>query len=641
MGGRSFSDIALQIAGVTVTNLGSGRNKIFVRGLSDGAFTGKTQSTVGLYLDDVPITYSAPDPDLRLADVEQIEVLRGPQGTLYGSGSIGGIVRIVTAAPDPSGLFGSMTVEAGVTQRGSGSNGVEGAINVPLGPHAAVRLVGYRDRRGGYIDNVRLGIDDINRSERLGMRVSGLVELPADWRVQATYAHQSIKTRDSQYIQNASDGLTRDASTREPHDNDFTELGFTASRAGQRVDLKVSAAFIDHAFDSRYDATMALGAPGAAAFDEARSVDLWVAEAVASSAGGGRTRWLAGLFASRADESDDASLVEIVGPRPSTQIYGRRDRLAELAVYGEMSRDLSNRWTIAAGGRLFTNHQTTRMDGFGLTPRPMVGLEGEIDNAGFTPKFRLAYTPRPDIVIYAQVQEGYRTGGFNLPPLADGVSAGASITAFRPDRLRSYEVGAEAPLLHHTITLRAAAFHTEWRSIQTDQYLPSGLPTTVNIGDGNNMGVEVEAAWAPDPHWRLRGNLLLEDPELTRPTDTFPAAADNGLPGVASVMGSVDLRYRWTPWAGVDGELSAQYGYIGHSYLTFDGNRASQMGGYWVGRVAAKLSTHTWSLEGYVDNIADERGNTFAFGNPFNAAKSVQSTPLRPRTFGAALSRRF
>ena len=87
LGGDSFQDVAAQFVGVTVTNLGPGRNKIFIRGLSDGSFTGKTQSTVGLYLDDLPITYDAPDPDLRLVDIDRVEVLRGPQGTLYGSGS--------------------------------------------------------------------------------------------------------------------------------------------------------------------------------------------------------------------------------------------------------------------------------------------------------------------------------------------------------------------------------------------------------------------------------------------------------------------------------------------------------------------------------------------------------------------------
>ncbi|MFH7396949.1 TonB-dependent receptor plug domain-containing protein, partial [Pseudomonas syringae group genomosp. 7] len=86
----SLADIGFQVAGLTTTNLGPGRDKILLRGLSDGAFTGQTQSIVALYLDEVPITYNAPDPDLRLADLERVEVMRGPQGTLYGGGTIGG-----------------------------------------------------------------------------------------------------------------------------------------------------------------------------------------------------------------------------------------------------------------------------------------------------------------------------------------------------------------------------------------------------------------------------------------------------------------------------------------------------------------------------------------------------------------------
>ena len=146
LGGETFDEIASQMVSVAVTNLGSGRDKIFVRGRSDGSFTGKTQSTVGLYLDDLPITYNAPDPDLRLADVEQVEVLRGPQGTLYGSGSMGGIVRIVTATPDPTGFSAQVSAEEMATQHGEPSSGVDGALNLPLaGGRAAGRAGAYSD----------------------------------------------------------------------------------------------------------------------------------------------------------------------------------------------------------------------------------------------------------------------------------------------------------------------------------------------------------------------------------------------------------------------------------------------------------------------------------------------------------------
>jgi outer membrane receptor protein involved in Fe transport len=643
LGGRSFSDIALQIAGVTVTNLGSGRDKIFVRGLSDGSFTGKTQSTVGLYLDDVPITYSAPDPDLRLADVDRVEVLRGPQGTLYGSGSIGGIVRIVTAKPDPSGFAAAVTVEGAAAWRGAGSSGGEAMLNVPLGHlPAAVRLVAYRDDHGGYIDNVRLGFSDVNHSRRSGVRASVLANLPAGWRAQVGYAHQSINTDDSQYVQGPSAGLFRDNPVREPHDNDLTELSASLARDGEAVDLKISTAYIEHGLKTRYDATDALGAVGPAAFDEGRQVHLWVAEAQLSSIGGGAAHWLAGMFVSRADETDDGLLSDPATGHPSQSVYRRRDRLSEGAVYGEYSYDITSRVTATAGGRLFTNHQTSHMGGFDLARTPVGMPSGELDGRGFTPKFRLSYSPRPDMVVYAQVQEGYRTGGFNLPGVADGTTpAGVASPQFRPDRLRSYEVGAEAPLWNRAITLRAAIFHAGWRSLQTDQYLASGLPMTVNIGDGSNTGLEIEGRWRPDSHLQLRGALLLEDPQITRTSDSFPARVDIGLPGAPAFMGSADLRYRWSLRAGLEAQVSAQVAYVGHSFVTFDGASASRMGGYGVGHIGAQLDSLSWRLQAYIDNVTDETGDTFAFGDPFSRVRATQTTPLRPRTFAMALTRRF
>ncbi|MGH6911320.1 MAG: TonB-dependent receptor plug domain-containing protein, partial [Phenylobacterium sp.] len=177
LGGKSFAEAASQMVGVTVTNLGSGRNKIFIRGLSDGSFTGHTQSTVGLYLDDVPITYSAPDPDLRLVDVDRVEVLRGPQGTLYGSGSIGGIVRIVTAKPDPTSFGGEVSVEASAIQHGAEGTGVDATLNLPLlDGRAALRGSAYRDERPGYIDNTRLGLRDVNYGRRSGGRLAAVID---------------------------------------------------------------------------------------------------------------------------------------------------------------------------------------------------------------------------------------------------------------------------------------------------------------------------------------------------------------------------------------------------------------------------------------------------------------------------------
>ena len=163
---------------------------------------------------------------------------------------------------------------------------------------------------------------------------------------------------------------------------------------------------------------------------------------------------------------------------------------------------------------------------------------------------------------------------------------------------------------------------------------------TVNIGNGSNTGVEGEAVWRPNAKLQVRANLLLEDPQINRAFDVFPARRDIGLPGVPYAMGAADVRYRWRV-GGLDAETSAQVAYVGHSFLTFDGGTGNSMGGYASGRVAAALGTAAWRATAYVDNVADETGNTFAYGNPFSRSRATQATPLRPRTFGVGLTRRF
>ena len=645
LGGKTFDEIASQVVGVAVTNLGAGRDKIFVRGLSDGSFTGKTQSTVGLYLDDVPITYNAPDPDLRLADIDRVEVLRGPQGTLYGSGSIGGIVRIVTARPDVSAFLGEVSAEVMATQRGAPSSGLEAMTNLPLADgRAAIRAVAYSDERGGYIDNPVLGLSNVNYSRRVGGRIAGLADLPDGWTLEAGIAHQSIATADAQYTQGTDGPLTRDANVREPHDNDFTEVGATAAHVGDRADLKISTAFIDHALDTRYDATGTFRAAGGSrtggAFDEDKHIKLWATEGLLSSNSPGPLRWLVGAFISYTDEMDAAFLVGVNPPEPARSIYGRRDELTEAAVYGELAYDITPRLTVTAGGRWFMTRVDTRAGDFTLAAEPLAPEHLRLTDTGVAPKLRLSYAAAAEAVIYGQVQEGYRAGGFNIPAAAGGGLIEPVAARFRPDYLWSYELGAALPLFDHALTLRGAIFHADWVGLQTDQRLASGLPMTVNIGDGSNTGVEAEATWRPNTQLQVRANLLLEEPQITRAADVFPARRDIGLPGVPGAMGATDVRYRWR-LGRFDAEASAQLAYVGHSFLTFDGGSGNAMGGYANGRIAGALSRDAWRVTAYVDNVGDERGNTFAFGNPFSRTRATQATPLRPRTVGLGVEKSF
>jgi iron complex outermembrane receptor protein len=358
-----------------------------------------------------------------------------------------------------------------------------------------------------------------------------------------------------------------------------------------------------------------------------------------SSNAPGPLRWLLGGFVSYTSEMDAAFLVAI-HPQKSRAIYRRSDELSEGAVYGELAYDFTPRITATLGARLFATRVDTSAGDFEIAQIPIAPLDERLTDRGVAPKVRISFAATPDVVIYAQLQEGYRAGGFNIPPGAGGGAPEKVAAQFRPDHLWSYEVGVGLPLFNHHLNLRGAIFHANWFGLQTDQRLASGLPMTVNIGDGSNTGIEGEAVWRPDDHLQVRANLLLEDPQITRAADVFPARRDIGLPGVPYDMGAAEVRYRWRIGA-YEAETSAQFSYVGRSYLTFDGGLGNAMGGYASGRVAGALRSQTWRVTAYVDNVADERGNTFAYGNPLSRARATQATPQRPRTVGLGLARSF
>lgn len=637
LGASTFASIAQQMPAVALTNLGPARNKIFIRGLSDGAFTGRTQSTVGLYLDDLPISYNAPDPNLRLIDVARVEVLRGPQGTLYGSGSVGGIVRIVTRDPDPSADSALIEIE-GQAGRHRPGFGLSAMGNHPLGEGAAVRVAAYVDKTPGYLDNIRLSAADTNGSVRYGGRAA-LQGQMADWTVGLVAAGQETRTRDAQYVQIGRDQRT--TRVLEPHDNAFGLAGLRLRRKVGDTELRASVALIGHDLLTRYDATGAfdLGPFDQAWYREQQRIRLTVAEASATGRAG-RGQWLLGAFASHAEERYGGDLDARASGGAARSLFRMHDDIQEGALYGEVSFPLSARAEITAGGRLFATRVQNAIRDFQIPAAPPPAVEARVRQQGFAPKLRLSYRIA-DGSVYVQAQDGYRAGGFNIPAQADGVAGGPGSAGYDPDRLHSYEAGLETALWRGRLRVRTAAFLVRWRDVQTDQFRSSGLPLTVNIGDAVNHGVELELDWRPNRAWRVRFNGLLNDPRLTRTFEVFPARIDTGLPGVARSSAGLEVSRNWSLPSGWRIALNGQASYVGRSLVTFDGGAATKMGDYTNMRLSAELRNPDWRAELYVDNVLNSDGNTFAYGNPFRHRRDRQATPLAPRTVNLSLARYF
>ncbi|WP_304177251.1 TonB-dependent receptor [Phenylobacterium aquaticum] len=632
-------------AGMTITNLGAGRDKIMLRGLSDGAFTGRTRSTVGTFLDDTPITYNAPDPDLRLTDVASIEVVRGPQGALYGAGSISGVYRIVTRKPELDQLQASLRGLAAWTQSGSPSQQVDAMVNLPLvDGRAALRVVGYYDLEGGYLDDVNLRLSNVDQTTRQGGRAALKTRLAGDWTLTLSTAVQQLDSKDTQYVTGTS-GLRRANRVRESHNNDFSQAVIALEGPTPWGGLKSSTAYVRHAFSSKYDASAALSLfddpiADLGIYEERTHIGMLVQDTVLTSERDGPFKWLVGLYGVSSREDSPSQLKVNATGKTFRNVYDdvRTDRLGEVALYGEMSLAFGQGWTVALGGRESetrlntTSHVTVTGGG---TSRAF-NRKAVFDN--WSPKLSLQYVFENGVMIYGLASQGYRAGGFNSGGLSTPTAARRT---FRPDHLRNLEIGAKASLLDDRLDLKSTVFYELWRDIQTDQFFASGLPYTANVGDGRNVGLELEATWRPSANWSFQTNLLLDQPKITRVDPAFASRVQSHLPGVPDTSFGALVAYSRPLRPGLTLILTGQTAYVGRSRLTFDPALSPEMGGYFTGRLSAQVKADRWRLAAFVENPGNTQGDTFAYGNPFSFGQVRQVTPQRPRTISLVLTRDF
>lgn len=644
--GAVDSDAALPLlGGVSSTHLGPGRNKLAIRGLSDSAFTGQTQATVGLYLDNAKVNYNAPDPHLRLIDVDRIEVLRGPQGTLYGGGSIGGILRIVPTAPDLSERAAHVRVSGTLTRGGAPGGGAEAMVNQPLlEDRLGLRLAFYADREGGVIDNAGAG-HDIDGTDILGGRTLLAFVPVQDWRLELGGTYQRIDSSDSHYIQGRRGCCTRADQLSEPHDSDFDEAHLTLSGALSFADLHSTTAFVRHELDTLYDASSAVpdlsGLPvRMALFQEARLSRLWThetrlvgAEGPADAEGRDAIDWLAGFHLSRQGSHTDRTLFPVADTGTALWRRDREDEVKEGALFGEVSWRFQPDWILTAGGRVFHIAQETAAVATAPTT-DRADTEGYARETDYTPKLALTWQPEDTITLYAQMAEGYRPGGIDIE------DAGGSVDEYRTarfatDELWNYELGTKLSLWQGRLNLDAALFHARWHNIQTDQLRRDGLTFTTNAGDGSNTGIEI----SPRLHlgsWRLEATLTLSDPELTRINSGFPAAPEGGLPGAAHVSGGASLSWRGNVADGVGLLAGLDYSHAGRTHLTFTNQIQQGPVDLLNGRFVVDLANGV-SVGLSVDNMLDAAANQFAYGNPFTLSAGPQTTPPRPRTVGVSI----
>ncbi|WP_157216308.1 TonB-dependent receptor [Flavisphingomonas formosensis] len=658
-GERGTESILSRLASVSSTHLGAGRNKLFIRGIADSSFTGPTQATVGQYLGDIRLNYNAPDPDLRLYDVASVEVLEGPQGTLYGAGSLGGIIRIVGNAPRLDTTEASVSAGVSATQHGDPSGDLGGMVNLPLSPHIALRAVGYGITDGGYIDDVLRGKHNINRTDVYGGRVTLRIDPGDGWTIDLGGIAQDTHGDDSQYADRDLPPLSRASRIGQGFGGQYRLGQVVVSKQWDGLRLLSSTGYIHQQLTERYDASLPDGP--LRIFRQHNDTRLFTTENRLSRPMQDGFGWVLGFSYIDNRTRLDRSLGAPEEPLPVT---GVTNRIREVTGYGEVSKLLFGALTVTVGGRY--THAKLTGSGNDMLPTHALAFAGTTASrteSSFLPSVSISTTPLDKLTFYARFQEGFRPGGLAIDS--------GYVRRFRNDRVATLETGLRYGTPgRDTVDFSASGSYTRWKNIQADFIDESGLPSTDNIGNGRIWSVSATAGWQPIPGLRADVGFTFNDSRVTEPSPAYyvaiaranqmahfdfasdgtlrplsdeaiAAAKMSRIPNVARFAARVGLDYRTRLGDGMDLRVGGYARYIGKSRLGIGPVLGEAQGDYLDTALSMRIGRPQLGFTLTLTNLTDSIGNRFALGTPFNTGRSDQITPLRPRTIRLGVDAAF
>ena len=654
-GAASLTDYVGSLPGVHVSSDGGpGRGQVEIRGVGVGSLSAPT---VGIYIDDVAFGSSTSFVgeavsalDLSLLDLHHVELLRGPQGTLYGAGAMGGLLKYVTNDPDSTGFSG----KAGLALRQSKGGGLghteNAVVNVPLSEGvAALRFAAFNEHDGGYIKSVgRVRGDHVNDGNTRGARVSLLFDPSKDLRVRLTATQQNIERNGTGIVQ-------YDVATGQPINGDLThqlyrDEPYTIKTGLVSADVEYNLGWarlnvIGSAQRFRaatlLDATDIVGSAGLnyAALDNNTRLDKRTAE-VRLTSDRGPVEWLVGYYHNKETGLRDQRLYAQLADNSEMDFVrsGQPSRFIENAVYGDLTWNPMQQWSFTVGARAERNRQV-----YGTITNGVKDFESGGKDSSKTYLATARYSLDKVSSVYFRAASGYRPGGPNPPALDQNgqVVPGAPLQ-FAPDKLWSYEVGYKADLLDKRLSIETALFDIRWDQLQ--QPIAVGVTTlTGNAGKAESRGLELALRWKVDEHFSLEGNLAYTDAKLT---EDAPALGPSGsrLPNSARLSSNVSGRYSFD-MAGRAAYAGLTLRQVGQRNAGFDSPATSvpnfRLPGYVMLDLQAGLDIDGWELGAFVRNLADKRGLSSAdtaltaFGGPLRA------TPMQPRTVGMNLQRAF
>lgn len=665
-GARSLVDYLGDQTGVDVkTAGGAGLGAVSIRGVSTGD---QSIATVGTYIDDVAYGSSSAFAagsqtalDMSLLDLNHIEVLRGPQGTLYGAGAMGGVVKYVTNEADTSEFSGKVSVGASTTKGGGAGNTVSGIVNVPLKQDvAALRVAAFHDHDGGWVDVLGPAAGkNANKGDTNGGRVALLLEPNAHFHIRATALTQEITRDNSDYTDvdpstgKPVDGWNeRTQVLREPH-SIRTSLGsvdleydFGGARLNSITSVQRSKMSLRYDLTNVYAPliTQFFGyTPDSVGEDEHTSVRKTTQEFRLTSSAGGSIEWLAGLYWDK-ETGDLAQHVSNTGGGegaiPDLADLDLPSRYQEIAAYGDVTWNATSNLALTGGLRVAQNKQDFTQNASG----PLVGGSLPTAHSKETPKTWLAtarYALTKTSNVYVRIASGYRPGGPNAVLSDPETGLPTAPQTFQHDSLWSYEAGYKGDLFDNTLSLESAVYDIRWHNIQ-QTYSVNGNGVLINAGNAEIQGFEFGATWRPSSRLSIVGHLATIDGRLK---EDAPGLGSSGArlpnsPALAASLGaktSFDVGGR-AGWFGVSER------YAGERNAGFDGSGTApnyKMPAYWLTDVQGGVDIGQFSIGLYARNVFDAKAQLGTSTAEMALGGPAQVELARPRTLGMTLTASF
>ncbi len=636
-----------------------GAPQLAIRGITTGGFT---TPTVGIVIDDVPfggagINYGFEAPDIDPSDLARVEVLRGPQGTLYGDSSMGGLLKYVTIDPSTDELSGRLMAGTSTVQNGNqlGYN-VRGSVNVPVTDEFALRASAFSRLDPGYIDNIVDGERAVNRGDAYGGRLATL------WR-----PSEAVTLKLSALFQNSrvvgSPDITVGPGLGDLQQADIPGTGWRQDKIqAYSANLNAKFAGLDltsitgysintisdsYDFQSPYYSSVAVSSFGVSGtpLPEDVKTSQFTQEIRLSGSIGARIDWLVGAFY---DHVNSKLIETVLAANPTTgQIVGDLGSFlstdppslfSEYALFTDWTWRLTDQFDVQVGGRESqdrTSPPPTIVTGILGTAfcgsLPCVFPAGSVTTDHsftylVTPRFKISQ----DLMVYARLASGYRPGGSNSQP--------TPLPVYKPDSTENYEIGIKGNALQHMLSFDASVYYIKWKDIQIQ--LRDPLTNDVYLGNGagaKSQGVELSIEARPVTGLTVSAWTAWDDAVLTEAT-AYGAAGDR-LPNSSRFSANLALRQEFPLTSTVTGFVSGSESYIGSRQGVFVSAPPRQnYPAYAKTDLQAGARCRSWTLTLFANNVMDRRG---LLSGGIGSLNSNDFYVIQPRTIGLSLSKTF